>query len=73
MTSKINMKMIKPNAFFIPPPGGQTMLPITASKAKLGTKSGLTLTNNGRRKCAAMMFTSFSGCASCHGTNPKKN
>lgn len=69
MSSSMNMKFIKNNAFFIGNTSGQTSLSYSTSGAKLsGTSTGLTLNNTKQRNCAAMLFTSVKGCSSCSGT-----
>ena len=65
----MGMKLIKNNAFFLPPPGGQTTISMSTSSAKLGGAGGYAMGNTGNRNCAAMLFTATKGCQSCRGTN----
>lgn len=58
------MKLIKNNAFFLPGPAGNGLIPITTS-SKLKGAPGYSMGNSGNRNCSAMMFTSYKGCASC--------
>ena len=67
-SSKMGMKLIKNNVFFLPPPSGQTTISMSTSSAKLGNTGGYTMLNKGNRNCSAMLFSSTKGCASCSGT-----